>query len=208
MVFSAGLGMDEPDPAAPPATGGDKDLADDLEALGPTFVKVGQLLSTRADLLPPEALRSLVAAAGRRDAVSLRGRRSDRDGGARRPHLEGVLALRRHADRRRLARPGPPRRAARRPRRGRQGPASQHPRAGAPGPGDDGRSRGASRQAHRHRPQPRSDADGRRVEAVAAARARLPARSAEHGGNRRQPRGLPPPRRCRSRSTNTPRRAC
>jgi ubiquinone biosynthesis protein len=35
------------------------DLADDLERLGPTFVKVGQLLSTRADLLPPDALRAL-----------------------------------------------------------------------------------------------------------------------------------------------------
>jgi len=34
-------------------------LADDLEHLGPTFIKVGQLLSTRADLLPPEALREL-----------------------------------------------------------------------------------------------------------------------------------------------------
>ena len=29
-----------------------KDLADDLEAMGPTFIKLGQLLSTRRDLLP------------------------------------------------------------------------------------------------------------------------------------------------------------
>ena len=35
------------------------ELADDLEAMGPAFVKVGQLLSTRSDLLPPEALREL-----------------------------------------------------------------------------------------------------------------------------------------------------
>jgi predicted unusual protein kinase regulating ubiquinone biosynthesis (AarF/ABC1/UbiB family) len=34
-------------------------LARDLEQLGPTFVKVGQLLSTRGDLLPPDALRAL-----------------------------------------------------------------------------------------------------------------------------------------------------
>jgi ubiquinone biosynthesis protein len=34
-------------------------LADDLERLGPTFVKLGQLLSTRADLLPPEYLEAL-----------------------------------------------------------------------------------------------------------------------------------------------------
>ena len=34
-------------------------LARDLESLGPTFVKLGQLLSTRADLLPPEYLEAL-----------------------------------------------------------------------------------------------------------------------------------------------------
>jgi ubiquinone biosynthesis protein len=36
-----------------------EDLADDLERLGPTFVKLGQLLSTRADLLPPVYLEAL-----------------------------------------------------------------------------------------------------------------------------------------------------
>jgi ubiquinone biosynthesis protein len=34
-------------------------LAVDLEAMGPTFVKLGQLLSTRADLLPPTYLKAL-----------------------------------------------------------------------------------------------------------------------------------------------------
>ena len=34
-------------------------LAKDLEKLGPTFVKLGQVLSTRADLLPPSYLESL-----------------------------------------------------------------------------------------------------------------------------------------------------
>src|SRR5512140_1114696 len=41
---------------------GDSDadaLPNDLERLGPTFVKLGQLLSSRADLLPPKYLKSL-----------------------------------------------------------------------------------------------------------------------------------------------------
>lgn len=36
-----------------------EELADDLEALGPTFVKLGQVLSTRSDLLPPPYLAAL-----------------------------------------------------------------------------------------------------------------------------------------------------
>src|SRR5437763_16983145 len=35
------------------------DLAADLERMGPTFIKLGQLLSTRADLLPPPYLEAL-----------------------------------------------------------------------------------------------------------------------------------------------------
>lgn len=46
-------GEDSEDGSAP------EELADDLEALGPTFVKLGQLLSTRADLLPVTYLRAL-----------------------------------------------------------------------------------------------------------------------------------------------------
>lgn len=34
-------------------------LADDLEKLGPTFIKLGQLLSTRSDLIPPAYLDAL-----------------------------------------------------------------------------------------------------------------------------------------------------
>jgi predicted unusual protein kinase regulating ubiquinone biosynthesis (AarF/ABC1/UbiB family) len=43
------------------ATTGPKaeELADDLEKLGPTFIKLGQLLSTRADLLPEPYLEAL-----------------------------------------------------------------------------------------------------------------------------------------------------
>lgn len=36
-----------------------EDLADDLEKLGPTYIKLGQFLSTRADFLPPPYLDAL-----------------------------------------------------------------------------------------------------------------------------------------------------
>jgi len=41
------------------ATKSAEKLADDLEALGPAFVKIGQLLSTRGDLFPPPFLDAL-----------------------------------------------------------------------------------------------------------------------------------------------------
>ena len=48
------------DPVVEDATNNEADdLAKDLEKLGPTFVKIGQLLSTRADLLPPSYLEAL-----------------------------------------------------------------------------------------------------------------------------------------------------
>ena len=60
--LAKGLDVDaEISPGAP--TPGEKpkaeELAKDLERLGPTFVKVGQLLSTRADLLPVAYLEAL-----------------------------------------------------------------------------------------------------------------------------------------------------
>ena len=42
--------------AADPAAA---ELADDLERMGPTFIKLGQLLSTRPDILPPPYLHAL-----------------------------------------------------------------------------------------------------------------------------------------------------
>lgn len=36
-----------------------EELAADLESMGPTFIKLGQLLSTRADVLPPDYIQAL-----------------------------------------------------------------------------------------------------------------------------------------------------
>jgi predicted unusual protein kinase regulating ubiquinone biosynthesis (AarF/ABC1/UbiB family) len=61
LISMAGLeGSVLPDEiAAESETAPAEDLAKDLERLGPTFIKLGQLLSTRADLLPAPYLEAL-----------------------------------------------------------------------------------------------------------------------------------------------------
>jgi ubiquinone biosynthesis protein len=61
LISAAGLeGSVLPDEiAAETETAPAEDLANDLERLGPTFIKLGQLLSTRADLLPGPYLDAL-----------------------------------------------------------------------------------------------------------------------------------------------------
>jgi ubiquinone biosynthesis protein len=59
LIRSAGLDPDLPDEQGegdPDAAAG---LADDLEAMGPTFIKLGQLLSTRVDLISPAYIEAL-----------------------------------------------------------------------------------------------------------------------------------------------------
>jgi len=58
----AGLDDTLPDEDRPGEEGEETDasgMADDLEEMGPTFIKLGQLLSTRPDLFPPEVLKEL-----------------------------------------------------------------------------------------------------------------------------------------------------
>jgi len=61
--FAKDITVDGLEPEAAPADSGKvsppEELADDLEKMGPTFVKLGQLLSSRADLLPEPYLHAL-----------------------------------------------------------------------------------------------------------------------------------------------------
>src|SRR5437667_705640 len=60
-VKTAGLEsvLTEDAPGSKEVTAEAESLAADLERLGPTFIKLGQLLSTRPDLLPPAYLTAL-----------------------------------------------------------------------------------------------------------------------------------------------------
>ena len=51
--------LQEEDEARPNRGAGPEDLASDLEAMGPTFVKLGQILSSRPDLMPESYLKAL-----------------------------------------------------------------------------------------------------------------------------------------------------
>lgn len=55
------LALEGLDTGAPPSPDAPRpeELADDLEKMGPTFVKLGQILSSRADLLPEAYLKAL-----------------------------------------------------------------------------------------------------------------------------------------------------
>ena len=183
-------------------------LVDDLESMGPTFVKLGQLLSTRADLLPPVYLEALARLQDDVEPVAVRGDRGDRHRRDRRPDLEGLPVLRLHARwpaPRSVRCTGPCCATAGRWRSRCSGPASasrssttwRSSRSWPSSSTTTPRSGGATASRH-----------GRGVPPVDHGRARLPA-----GGG--QP---PPPRRatspattassCPSRSTTTPRRSC
>ncbi len=59
FMAAADLELADEGPAGATTDCGPEQLARDLEALGPSFIKLGQLLSTRSDLLPPAYLEAL-----------------------------------------------------------------------------------------------------------------------------------------------------
>ena len=113
-----------------------EEFARDVEALGPTFIKLGQLLSTRADVLPPAYVGSAGSACRTTskpfpfsDVVRI----VEEELGVR--LSKALRRVRRDADRRGVAGPGAPGGAANGPRSRRQGAAPECPRTGAAGSG-------------------------------------------------------------------------
>ena len=100
-------------------------------------MKLGQLLSTRADLLPPPYLEALTRLQDKVEPFGFDVVEEVVERGGRRPHLERVPVARPPPPRLGVAGAGAPRRAARRPRRRGEGAAPRHPRADRGGHGGD-----------------------------------------------------------------------
>jgi predicted unusual protein kinase regulating ubiquinone biosynthesis (AarF/ABC1/UbiB family) len=59
LVQRSGIELERDEATEPSGDGKPEELAADLERLGPTYIKLGQLLSTRPELLPPSYIEAL-----------------------------------------------------------------------------------------------------------------------------------------------------
>ena len=146
-----------------------------FEQLGGAWVKLGQMLALRYDLLPVRVLRRAVRPAEPGRAVQLRRGAGHRPGRARRRAGPRLRRLRAAVVRRGIDRPGPSGGPAQR-RSGRgQGPAPAHPRdpPGRHPPHVLGDVAARPQPGVRRRQEPRGH---RRVRALDRGRARLPRR--------------------------------
>ena len=174
------------------------------EALGPTFIKLGQIISSGEGVFPHRARRGVQALPRPGAGRDVRRRPPDRRGRPRPAARRGVRVVRPRPARRRLDRPGPRRPPAHRRGRRRQGPAPRRRPPRAHRPAGDGLAG----------PAPRRADPGRRARQPAGARravrrhdrrgARLPRRGRQHARRRhdaprprpdRLRRAPPPPRR-------------
>ena len=118
------------------------------EALGPTFIKLGQIISSGEGLFPPELVDEFKRCRDQVPAESFDDVRRDRRGRSRPPPRRGLRLVRRVAARRGVDRPGARRPPAHRGGRRRQGAAPRRRPARPAGPAGDGVARAAPRRPH------------------------------------------------------------
>ncbi len=195
LIRSAGLDPDLPDEEVPGDPDAAASLAADLEAMGPTFVKLGQMMSTRVDLFSPAYIDALsrlqddVAPFGYDEVESLVSSELGVRLASLFPRFDNDPAGRG------VAGPGAPRDVARRARRRGEGAAAGHPPAGPRGHGGPARGRGADRRPHRARAPLRPRPAARGVPALLHGRAGLPTGGRQPHHHRRDARGQRPDRR-------------
>ncbi len=168
----------QPPPGQSDATLG-RHLREFLDELGPTFVKFGQLLSTRPDLVPEDVAAELVAAAGLGVAVLVRAGSGGDRSRAGRSAGHAVRIVRPGPDRGGIDRSGASGRAPEWPPGRGQSAAAGGGRAGRIRPGAALPDRATCAKAGQAAPVHGHGGSGGRVRALDQARAGLPHRGSQ-----------------------------